>query len=163
MKNESIAVTDAGPIISLAIIDRLDILEKIFAEVFIPSAVSEELYNLPITNDIRAMKIFIKEKVKKISGENCLLPFVDYGESEAILLCKEIKADYLIIDDKKARNIAEEFGVDCIGTIGILYRAKDKKIIRELRPLFMKLIENKRYYSRDILNNILYKTKEKMI
>lgn len=67
---------------------------------------------------------------------------------------KEIKADYLVIDHKKARDIAESWQVKCIGTIGILYRTKQKRIIQELRPLFLHLIQNKRYYSRKVLNQV---------
>ena len=40
------------------------------------------------------------------------------------------------IDDKKARIIAESLQAKCIGTLGILVVAKNKKIITELRPLF---------------------------
>ncbi len=32
---------------------------------------------------------------------------LDYGESESIILYNELQADFLLIDDKKARNIAE--------------------------------------------------------
>ena len=90
-------------------------------------------------------------------------PLVDYGESEAILLCKETNSDYLIIDDKRAREVAEEIGIECIGTIGILFRAKGKGFIKELRPLFLEFIENDRYYSKLILNEILKKAKEQKI
>jgi predicted nucleic acid-binding protein len=70
---------------------------------------------------------------------------MDYGESEAIILYREQNDDYLLIDDKKARKIAESLGVNCIGTLGLLHHAKKRNIIRELRPIFIELIENKRY------------------
>jgi len=67
---------------------------------------------------------------------------MDYGESESLILHKELNAYFLLIDDKKARTIAENFGVNCIGTLGILSFAKSQKIIKELRPLFKILLDN---------------------
>ncbi len=55
---------------------------------------------------------------------------IDRGESEAILLHKELKADYLLIDDKKARQKAESLGINCIGTLGVLYLAHKKNLIK---------------------------------
>jgi predicted nucleic acid-binding protein len=85
------------------------------------------------------------------------------GESEAILLYKEIQATYLIIDDKHAREIAEELGITCIGTLGILYRAKEKGLIQELRPLFLQLLTHDRYYAQPLLNHLLKKANEALI
>ncbi len=56
---------------------------------------------------------------------------------------------------KKARNIAESLGIQCIGTIGLLSNAREKGILSELRPLFEAFLKNKRYYSLDLLNSIL--------
>lgn len=36
-------ISDAGPIFSLAMIDKLDLLENLFDEVFIPEAVWKEI------------------------------------------------------------------------------------------------------------------------
>ena len=88
---------------------------------------------------------------------------MDYGESESVLLYKELKADFLLIDDKKARTIAENFGIKCIGTIGLLSAAKDKKIIIELKPLFENLLQNRRFFSINLLNTILEQHNEEKI
>ena len=88
---------------------------------------------------------------------------MDYGESESVILYKELEADFLLIDDKKARKIAENFGLNCIGTIGLLSVAKDKKIISDLRPLFNIFLQNKRFYSIKLLNTILENHQEKRI
>ena len=64
-------------------------------------------------------------------------------------------ADFLLIDDKKARNIAENFGITCVGTIGLLSIAKDKGLIDNLRSVFDVFITHNRYYSINLLNTIL--------
>lgn len=88
---------------------------------------------------------------------------MDAGESESLILYFEQKADFLLIDDKKARQIAENFGANCIGTLGLLANAKEKKYIPDLRSIFIKFIENNRFYSMHLLNSILKEKNEEII
>lgn len=98
---------------------------------------------------------FFKDKIAQISGFNELAFVMDYGESESLILYKELQADFLLIDDKKARKIAETLNVNCIGIIGLLSTARDKGIVAQLKPLFETFLKNKRYYSIEILNAVL--------
>ena len=88
---------------------------------------------------------------------------MDFGESESVLLYQETNADYLLIDDKKARLIAENFGINCIGTIGLLSIAKDKGVVNELKPIFEAFLRNKRYYSLNLMNKVLVDKAEEEI
>ncbi len=85
---------------------------------------------------------------------------MDYGESESILLYKEADADFLLIDDKKARGIAESLDINCIGTLGLLSVAKNKGLIAELKPIFTHFLKNKRFYSLALMNNVLKRQNE---
>lgn len=109
---------------------------------------------------IISIESFFKTKVQTISGFNDLSFIMDYGESESVILYKEINANFLLIDDKKARKIAENFKINCIGTLGLLIIAKNKGIILQLKPLFMELLKNHRFYSISILNLLLLKNGE---
>ena len=106
---------------------------------------------------------FFKNRIKNIKSENDLILIIDSGESEAIILYRELKANFLIIDDKHARKIAESLKVKCIGTLGILMVAKEKELLKKLNPLFRELIKYKRYYGIDLLNSILKKNNEELI
>ena len=159
MKN-GLIISDSGPIFSLAIIDKLHVLDALFDEIYIPKAVWEELTKDKTTEYYPIIIDFFEDKVKEIAGFNDLTFVMDYGESESVILYKELNANFLLIDDKKARAIAENFEIQCIGTIGILSIAKEKGIVDELRPLFESFIKNKRYYSLKLLNAILKKHKE---
>ena len=88
---------------------------------------------------------------------------MDSGESESVMLYKEIHADFLLIDDKKARSIAENLGVSCIGVIGLLSVARNRGFIKELKPLFETFLQNKRFYSVELLNAILSRYDEDRI
>jgi predicted nucleic acid-binding protein len=106
---------------------------------------------------------YFNNKVVHIKGFNELTFIMDYGESESIILHKELQANFLLIDDKKARTIAENFGLNCIGTLGLLLSAKDKYFIESLKPLFEVFLQNQRYYSIDLLNAILIQKGETII
>lgn len=157
-------ISDSGPIISLALLDQLELLTRLFDDVRIPSAVWEELTEIRFSHDFSKIAAFFQSRVIKIERENYLFPLaVDYGESEAMLLYKQMQATCLLIDDKKARMVVEELGIVCIGTLGLLYRAKERGVIGELRPLFVTLLRNNRYYAISILNAILEKAQESLI
>lgn len=159
MKN-SLVISDTGPIFSLATINQLSLLTTLFKQVFIPQAVWIELTRDKKTSQYHAIESYFSDKVREISGFNELNFIMDYGESEAVILFKEMDADFLLIDDKKARKIAETLSIKCVGTIGLLTIAKEKGHVHLLRPLFKTLLENKRFYSLSLLNAILTKVGE---
>lgn len=160
---KGLVVSDSWPIISLACMNKLDLLVEVFEEILISTAVwSEVTNNIDDPYHSRIFEFF-KERVKSISSQNLLQDVMDYGESESVLLYKESKASFLLIDDKRARKIAESLNVNCIGTIGLLAFAKEKGIISEVRPLFIELLKNKRYYSLNLLNEVLTLNGEKTL
>lgn len=162
MKN-GLVISDSGPIFSLAIIDKLNLLDSLFDEIFIPRAVWEEVTKDTTTEHHQRIVAYFKNRIQEIKGANKLTFVMDYGESEAVILYNELDADFLLIDDKKARDIAENFGVNCVGTIGILSIAKEKGSIDALRPIFELFLKNKRFYSLKLLNMILRKHNEEEI
>jgi len=162
MKN-GLVIADAGPIFSLALIDKLELLNQLFDDIKIPRAVWNEITFHKDTAFYQNICDFFESRVIEISGFNELTFIMDYGESEAVILYKELGADYLLIDDKKARHIAENFGMKCVGTLGLLIKSKEKNLIKELRPIFMNFLDNKRFYSLDLLNAILIENNEDSI
>lgn len=61
------------------------------------------------------------------------------GESEAIVLAKEQRADLLILDDLAARKRALQEGLVVIGTLGLLERLRERGILPALKPLLDEL------------------------
>ena len=150
-----IVIADTGAIISLGLVGFIDLIEKVFGDFYIANAVWEELQNYENKNfDVNTLSL-LKKHVVNIKSRNHLSVIMDYGESESVILYEEMKADYLLIDDNKARIIAESFDVNCIGSIGLLLKAKQKGLIKELKPVFENWLENERYFSKKLLNKIL--------
>ena len=158
-----LVIADSGPIFSLALIDKLDILYGLFDNIRIPQAVWNEITYDKTKQDYQKLYNFFKDKTCQISGLNELTFVMDYGESESLILYKELHADFLLIDDKKARRIAENFDINCIGLIGLLSIAKDKGLIGKLKPIFETFLQNKRFYSVGLLNAVLMAKGEEII
>jgi predicted nucleic acid-binding protein len=101
-------------------IGRLDLLPKLYTEILIPPAVAREFGSAieflhvgsPANGDL-------VQSLKMMLGA---------GESEAIALAREAKCG-VILDDKKARLIAERLDLQVIGTVGLLIRAKQQLLI----------------------------------
>ena len=150
-----VVVADTGALISLGHVRQLTLIEKVFGEFYISGAVWEELQAYEHPTFEKSMFKGLKIHVINIKSKNHLSVIMDYGESESIILYDELEADYLLIDDNKARTIAESLGVNCIGSIGLLIKAKQKGLLKELKPIFENWLENRRYFSKRLLNKIL--------
>jgi len=116
-------VSDSTTLISLLNIDRFELLFKFSKAIIISQAVYGEVSYQ--NHAKRVLNEFIKDKrviVKSIEDDKNLpqlLIRLDLGESESILLAKKENLP-LIIDEKKGRSVATEFGLTTIGLIGIL-------------------------------------------
>lgn len=164
MKKEIITIiSDTGPILSLVKINQLEVLNSLFQKIFIPEAVWQELIQTDDIKEKEKLEFFFKSKVKKITHINNIIPITDQGELEAIRLYQETGADLLLIDDKRSKKVAQELKIKCIGTLGILYEAKEQGIIKELKPIFLKLLDKGRYYSKTVLNLFLKEANEDLI
>ncbi len=64
---------------------------------------------------------------------------IDKGEASAIALALEITDSILIIDDYKARRVAEKLGLTITGTIGVIVKAKLQGIIPSIKPYLDKI------------------------
>ena len=127
-----IVVSDTTPLISLLKINRLDLLKKLFGDVLIPQAVFDELtdderFRLE-ADQIREKKFIVVKPVTNPESTNILkrATGLDQGESEAIVLTDELKADLLLMDEAKGRNVSAQMGLRIMGTIGILMAAYEE-------------------------------------
>lgn len=150
-------VSDSSPLISLAILDLLEILDVLFEKVYVPESVFQEVTkgDKPHSNKL---KVYLENKVKKVNDQlsvDILKNDIDVGEAESIVLALEIGIQDVLMDDYKGRMKATLNGLTPIGVIGILIRAKQKGIIQNLKPLLDVLIENKRRVSEQLYNHAL--------
>ena len=128
-------ISDTSPITNLIQIGELELLKKLFTEIIIPKKVYEELANYEgQKEEIDKRKWIISKEVADKNAIRQMNKLLDPGEAEAIILAKELNADFLIIDERKGRQIAEDYGLRIIGVLGVLVRGKQKGHILYLKP-----------------------------
>jgi len=141
-------VSNTSPLIGLSNIGKLEILHEVFGKVFIPPAVRREFgEELPGWIEVTSPKNQpLVSALSKLLGA---------GESEAIALAIELGADFLILDDLKARKIARELGINVIGTAGVLLLAKKRGVVEEVEALLMALVDRSFRISSEVVEVIL--------
>jgi predicted nucleic acid-binding protein len=60
---------------------------------------------------------------------------IHVGEAEALVLAVEAEADWVLLDERAARDVAETLGLSYMGLLGVLARAKRDRLIPSIRPL----------------------------
>ena len=156
-----IIVANTTPIISLASIGQLNILEKLFGKVIIAEAVYHEIKAKPSYGYDQVDCAFIE--VRPIQGQlykDILLSQLDSGEAETIILAKEINADFVIIDENIGYQFANNSGLTAIRTLSILLKAKEKGHIVKIKPLLDEMIAKGRWYSTAVYRSFLAKAGE---
>ncbi len=116
-------VSNASPIIFLSKLDALDLLQQCFNKIEIPQAVSQEIGELALPSYITITPIS-EAGSQYVAGA---IGALHTGELEAMVLSRETKADYILLDDLAARRKATRMGLSIIGTIGIIALANAKK------------------------------------
>ena len=126
-----IVVSDTSPLNYLVLINAMDLLPKLFDEVYVPPKVIEELQR-PKTPDIVRQWTQSPPSWLKVIAPRVPLAFavrLDPGEIHAISLAKELHATAVLIDEKKGRHVARLEGLDAVGTITVLQLAAQKKLL----------------------------------
>lgn len=120
-------VVNATPLIALSLINQLELLHQLFDEVLVPSMVYQEVViqgvDKPGAAELAsATWIQIREPMPSPTIEPLLLG-LDPGELQVLLLAREVKADWVIIDERLGRRVAQVMELPMKGTIGILLAA----------------------------------------
>lgn len=136
-------VVDSGPLITLATIGRLTLLQDLFREIVVPQAVYDEVVahgsGEPGSVETSAATWIRMYHVRDELAVNLLQESLGAGESEAIVLAQELHAKYAIIDDALARRRAEHVGLRLTGTLGVLLMAKAAGLIPAVKPILDEL------------------------
>ena len=138
-----VIVSDTSPIVCLAHLKCINLLDHLFTNILIPHSVYNELLtsNIIDTNFLQQNPFFRIKNPKNTQLVKKLRSQLDLGESEAIALSIEEKPEFLLIDESLGREIALHYNLSIKGTLGILLLGKERNYITEIKPLIFKLQE----------------------
>lgn len=150
------AVSDTGPLIALAKINQLALLQELFGDLYIPSAVHWELLakhspeSVRLDRAIQQGSVQVTEPTVLPQEAQATIEHLDKGEQAAIALAHE-KHALLIIDERLGRSAARKLGLTITGVVGLLIKAKRAGYIPEVLPLLHALRERGYWLSDKIL------------
>lgn len=136
-------ISDTSCFIVLANMGELELLRKVYGQVVTTLDIAIEYGEiLPEWVGIATVKDKSKQQLLEMQ--------IDRGEASAIALALETPDSTIILDDYKARRIAEQLGLIFTGTIGIIIKAKLNGIIPSIKPLLEKIKQTDFRLSADI-------------
>ncbi len=141
-------ITNTSCLIVLEKINKLFLLEELYKTIYTTKEVEKEFG--------KSFNPWIK--VRTLNNDN-MYKFLKYnlddGEASVISLALEITDPLQILDDLKARKIAQILGLKVTGTIGVLIKAKQNNLIQSFRPLLEQIISNRFRISDKLKDQIL--------
>ena len=140
-------VPDASPLIALARIDCLELLPRLYRRIAISTEVYAEIVvggaGLPGAKEIADARWIEVHSVSDTvaMAEAIRKTGLGAGEVSAVSLAREIGADLILIDERRARRYARAEGFDVIGCIGVLETLHRRGHLANLREAYIRLLD----------------------
>ena len=125
-------ISNTSCLIVLDNIGMVDVLKELYGKVSITEEVSKE-FGKTVPDWIEVRKVSDNKYLKLIKN------FVDLGEASTIALAVETDDIVIILDDLKARKLAQKLNLKITGTIGVLIKARKRNIITSTQEVLNKL------------------------
>ena len=154
-----IVVIDSSVLIALARIGQLGLLHVPTDVIHIPDAVFVEVVEKgagrPGSTDLARADWVLRQSVRDVAAVDRQCTRLGRGESEAIVLAKELNADFLVIDDAAARHVAEAGGQRVVGLPGWLVFLKERGRVAAVKPLLDEMLASGFYLDKQRYQSIL--------
>ncbi len=143
-----VVIVDTSCFILLDKINELELLKQLFRDVITTKEVAQEFG--------KSLPNWINIESPKDKKYQLLLELeVDKGEASAIALYSEIEEALLVLDDLKARKLAERLSLNYTGTLGMFARAKTEGVIASVKPIIKKIQKTNFRFSDEVFSAII--------
>lgn len=136
-------VADSTCLIGLSRIRSLSVLRELFESILIPPSVYDEVVTSgagrPGAAEVATADWIATCEPKDHLAVESLKITLGAGESEAIVIAREQNADFIILDDWRARQTALRLSLPVIGTVAVLAKAEEKGLISDLNSALQEL------------------------
>jgi len=148
-------VSNSSPLIFFSAIGMLDNLAAL-GDISIPTAVYEEVTvnDLKGSNEVKHAD-WIKVVELKAHESIAFSSVLDAGEAEAIALAIKQNADLILMDDLVGRRAATAYGIEVMGTLGLLKVMYRKGYIENMKDVLNELKRQGFWMSTDLYNKML--------
>jgi predicted nucleic acid-binding protein len=143
-----IVVADTGPLLALAKVGTLDLLRELYQQVITGPAIYTEAVTAGLAMNAAAPSVLNEtyQRGELIVRQPALTPLphpdrLHAGEAESIRLAIDLQAEWLLIDDLDARQIAQQnFAVAGVstgikGTLGVIVTAVNAQVINPAQAI----------------------------
>ena len=147
-------IVNSTPLIALAGIGELEILRSVYGQINIPKAVYNEVTvkSGKVSDAVRAADWINIVEIKDVDNKKMYKAKLHAGEVEVMILAQEMDADLVIIDDNAAKKTASYLGLTVVGTMAVLLKAKELKIICDVSSYIDKLLADGFYVSPKVIS-----------
>jgi predicted nucleic acid-binding protein len=155
-------ISNTSPLLNLAVINELQLLRQQFEHIIIPSMVLAELKlesSYPGTELLT--QALVEEWIEVVTLKDkrlaqTLMLELDQGEAAAIALALEQGHSQLLMDERDGRAKAKAVGLQPIGILGILLRAKVDGELASVKTTLERLRSDAGFFiANDLFESIL--------
>lgn len=139
MSSKPDVLCNAGPLIALGKLNRLEVLSELYGEVQIPRDVYDEVVISGLikgASDAMTVSLFLRQREWPIVevAPTLLASYkpsviLDAGEKAVLVLAQTMDFPLVLLDDEVARSEARRLGLPLRGTLGVLVKACREKIL----------------------------------
>ena len=156
-----IVVSNSSPLITLSRIGRLDIVASFFDRIIVPFEVHREVTvdgrGLPGAEEVQNavwIEVARQEPLADPQLEQACRGLGD-GERAVILLAKSLPAGLVLLDEKKARRIAQAAGLAIMGCLGVLEAGYRRGLVPDLREAYLEMLRQEIRFDIGLLQDSL--------
>lgn len=155
-----LVVADAGPLIFLSVVGKLELLRGLFDRVVVPTAVFDEVVGRG-TGMPGSLEVAAAAWIEVIAHDardpvfQMLRSLLDAGEAAALALASRHGADLVVIDERRGREMARRMNLRVQGTLGLLLHGKRSGEISAIAPLLEALVDHGFWISEAVLARVL--------
>ena len=156
-------VSNTSPLFNLAAIGKLSLLRHAFDEILIPDAVLHELEPVREYPGVQAIHEAIAQgwivvrAPRDVSRIRILEQDLGRGEAAAIALTLELGLRRILIDERDGSRTAEQSGLEPVGVLGVLLRAKREGHLDSVKEMMIALRDEVGFYiRRDLFTKVLH-------
>ena len=126
MKDERLVVSNTSPLLNLALIGRLDLIDDQFSTVTVPSQVWDEL--MAGSEGVETLQTYRDAgtiHVVPVLESELLVEFrreLDIGEAATLAYAIEEDSSLVLLDEREGRKAARRHSLAVTGAIGVLLR-----------------------------------------